>query len=107
MHLSLTRESAHMRLQCLLLFFAALPTSARAQAPRYDLVLTGGRIIDPASKLDGIRSVGITGHRIAAISAGPLAGRVTVDVKGLVRRRPSTSRWPIRSWRSPATASRS
>ena len=72
-----------MRLQSLIILLA-LPAPARAQAPRYDLVLTGGRIIDPASKLDGIRSIGITGHRIAAISAGPLAGRVTVDVKGLV-----------------------
>lgn len=67
---------------CFLL--ATLSASAVAQAPRYDLVLTGGRVIDPASKLDAIRSIGITGRRIAAISAGPLAGRVTVDVKGLV-----------------------
>ncbi|MDX2058019.1 MAG: amidohydrolase family protein [Gemmatimonadales bacterium] len=66
---------------CLL---AALPAPAPAQAPRYDLVLTGGRVIDPASGLDAVRSVGIIGRRIAAISAGRLVGRVTVDVKGLV-----------------------
>ena len=73
-----------MRLLTLVLFLAALPASVPAQPPQFDLVLTGGRIIDPASKLDGIRSIGISGRRIAAISAGPLQGRVTVDVKGLV-----------------------
>lgn len=68
----------------LLAALLAAPGAAVAQSPRYDIVLTGGRVIDPASKLDAIRSVGIIGRRIAAISAGPLAGRVTVDARGLV-----------------------
>ncbi len=51
---------------------------------KYDLVLTGGRVIDPETGLDAIRNVGITGHTIAALVETPIAGHVTVDVSGLV-----------------------
>jgi len=50
------------------------------RAPTYDLVLAGGRVMDPASGLDSIRNVGISGDSIAAISSGPLKGTVVVDV---------------------------
>ena len=66
-----------MRLLALL-----LPSLLAAQT--YDIVLQQGRVIDPQSGLDGVRSVGITGNRIAAISTGPLQGKVSVDANGLV-----------------------
>ncbi|MCH9736766.1 MAG: amidohydrolase family protein [Actinomycetia bacterium] len=50
----------------------------------YDLVLAGGRVIDPETGLDATRNVGITGHTVAAVSEDTLAGAVTVDVSGLV-----------------------
>ncbi|MGL6269284.1 MAG: amidohydrolase family protein, partial [Chitinophagaceae bacterium] len=50
----------------------------------YDIVLTGGRVIDPETKLDAIRNVGISNNRIAEISASPLKGKEMVDVSGLV-----------------------
>ena len=50
----------------------------------FDVVLAGGRVMDPASNVDATRHVGIQGGRIAAVSATPLTGRVTVDVSGLV-----------------------
>jgi hypothetical protein len=50
----------------------------------YDVVLSGGRVIDPASGLDGRRNVGITGSRIAAVSAEALTGRTLLDVSGKV-----------------------
>ncbi len=50
----------------------------------FDFVLTGGRVMDPESGLDAVRNVGINGNRIAAISAKPLRGKQTVDVRGLV-----------------------
>lgn len=53
-------------------------------AQTYDIVLTGGRVMDPESGLDAVRNVGINGNRIAAISARPLRGKQTVDVSGLV-----------------------
>src|ERR1041385_2377216 len=53
-------------------------------AQSYDVVLSGGRVMDPESGLDAIRNVGIRGRRIEAISARPLQGKNVVDVKGLV-----------------------
>jgi N-acyl-D-aspartate/D-glutamate deacylase len=53
-------------------------------AQTYDVVLQGGRVLDPESGLDAIRSVGITGRKIAAVSARPLRGKVEVDAAGLV-----------------------
>lgn len=50
----------------------------------HDLVLAGGRVMDPASGLDAPRHVGISGGRIAAVSTQPLVGRLVVDVSGLV-----------------------
>ncbi len=39
-------------------------------APKYDLIIKGGRVVDPARKLDAIRDVAIAEGRIAAIKAG-------------------------------------
>lgn len=50
----------------------------------YDIVLTGGRVIDPETKLDAIRNVGINNNRIAQISAEPLKGKQEINVSGLV-----------------------
>jgi dihydroorotase len=61
----------------------ALPAAAGA-AESFDLVLSGGRVIDPESGLDAVRQVGIRAGRIAAVSAEPLAGRETLEVAGLV-----------------------
>src|SRR5579863_128154 len=59
-----------------------LPSLLIAQT--YDVVLQQGRVMDPESGLDAVRSVGITGGKIAAISANPLRGKVEVDAAGLV-----------------------
>jgi dihydroorotase len=57
--------------------------TARAQQT-YDLVITNGRVIDPESRLDAVRSIGVRGGRIAVISATPLRGRDTIDARNLV-----------------------
>jgi len=64
------------------LFGVLLATAAYGQ--EYDVVLAHGRVMDPASGLDGVRYVGIRGGKIAAISDVPLAGRTVLDVAGLV-----------------------
>ncbi len=48
------------------------------------MVIANGRVIDPESKLDAVRSVGITNGRITAISRTPLTGKRTIDARGLV-----------------------
>ncbi len=48
-----------------------LALAAPAAAERYDLVLAGGRVMDPESGLDAVRSVGIAAGRVAALSETP------------------------------------
>lgn len=61
-----------------------LAPGAAAQQPAYDLVLQGGRVIDPETGLDAIRNVGIVGGFIGAVTSEPLEGRDVLDVSGLV-----------------------
>jgi N-acyl-D-aspartate/D-glutamate deacylase len=53
-------------------------------AQTYDIVVANGRVVDPASRADAVRHVGINGHTIAAISSAPLSGKTTIDARGLV-----------------------
>jgi len=50
----------------------------------YDVVIRGGRVLDPVTGLDGVRDVGIIGSKIAAVSSQSLAGVRTIDARGLV-----------------------
>ena len=53
--------------------------------PGYDLVVKGGRVIDPANGIDGIRDIGIKRGRIVAVAPklDPGAAKV-VDAAGLI-----------------------
>jgi len=58
-----------------------------AQSPAnalYDRVILGGHVMDPASTLDAVRNIGLTGGRIAVITTHAIRGRDTVDARGLV-----------------------
>ncbi|MGH9539556.1 MAG: amidohydrolase/deacetylase family metallohydrolase [Terriglobales bacterium] len=58
--------------------------SAWGQTPRYDLLLKGGHVIDPANHLDGVMDVAVSKDRIAAVEKdipAAQAGKV-VDVSG-------------------------
>ncbi|HUH12157.1 MAG TPA: amidohydrolase family protein [Longimicrobiales bacterium] len=59
-------------------------TGGEAAAQSYDLVIAGGRVMDPESGLDAVRHLGIRGGTIAAISEAPLQGRRVIDAAGLV-----------------------
>jgi N-acyl-D-glutamate deacylase len=66
---------------------AEAPPSADARSAdrgAFDLVVANGRVIDPETGLDAIRSVGIRNGRIAAISRTPLQGRTVLDASRLV-----------------------
>ena len=52
--------------------------------PRFDLVLAGGRVIDPETGLDAVRNVGIRGDSIVQVSTERLEGTRTIDASGLV-----------------------
>ena len=65
---------------------ALLSCSGCAASPpeRYDLVLHGGRVIDPDSGLDAARDVGVRNGRIVTVSAASLTGERHLDVSALV-----------------------
>src|SRR5688572_26748703 len=66
-----------------ILFFLSASIHAQSST-EYDIVLAGGRVIDPETKLDTIKNVGIINNRIAQISSEPLKGKETINVSGLV-----------------------
>jgi N-acyl-D-aspartate/D-glutamate deacylase len=49
-----------------------------------DVVLRGGRVIDPESGLDAVRDVAVADGRVAEVGTGLPPGRAEVDVAGLV-----------------------
>ena len=53
-------------------------------AATYDLVIKGGRVIDPARRLDAVRDVAIAGGRIAAVEANIPAGGSMIDARGKI-----------------------
>jgi N-acyl-D-aspartate/D-glutamate deacylase len=67
-----------IRLLCLLLI------STLAAAQQFDIVLEGGRAMDPETGLDAVRNVGIRDGKIARISTEPLSGTRVIPATGLV-----------------------
>jgi N-acyl-D-aspartate/D-glutamate deacylase len=67
-----------------LLAFCLSPSSvSRADQPRFDLVISGGRVMDPESNLDAIRTIGIRDGKIVVITDQLLEGEQTIDARGL------------------------
>ncbi|HKR85669.1 MAG TPA: hypothetical protein VJS37_16035, partial [Terriglobales bacterium] len=63
---------------------AVVVLSLPAFGQTYDVVIRGGRVLDPETGLDAVRDVAITGSKIVAISPAPLTGSRTIDAHGLV-----------------------
>jgi N-acyl-D-aspartate/D-glutamate deacylase len=72
-----------MRKLILFLFFLALSTIF-VYALQYDLVLEGGRVMDPETGLDAVRNVGIRDGKIVRISSETLSGGRVIHASGLV-----------------------
>ena len=69
------------------LAFVLLPhgqAASPATDPEYDVVILNGRVIDPESKSDSIRNLGISNGTIKAISTNNLQGRAVIDARSLV-----------------------
>src|SRR5215468_274511 len=61
--------------------FCAVQASAQE---RYDLVIHGGRVIDPETSLDAVRDVGTRGGQIVAVTEKALSATRVIDATGLV-----------------------
>jgi N-acyl-D-aspartate/D-glutamate deacylase len=53
-------------------------------APVYDLVIANGRVMDPESRLDDVRHIGVRDGKVAAVSETPLPGSRVIDASGHV-----------------------
>src|SRR5437763_10792821 len=61
------------------------PSAVAKLKPTYEGVVTGGRVIDPASGIDGVRDIGIRKGRIADVAAKLDPGRAKViEADGLI-----------------------
>lgn len=55
-----------------------------AASQTFDLVIAGGRVVDPESGLDAIAHIGIQGDRVTVLSDEPIDGHEVLDAQGLV-----------------------
>ena len=67
-----------------LVFTSFLLSSCDIGNTHYDLVIEGGRVIDPESGLDAVRTIGVIGGEIAAITEISLEGDRVIQAAGLV-----------------------
>jgi dihydroorotase len=82
--IQLQLKSTHLKvLYFMLLIFFSNSLFAQNKT-KYDLVIIGGRVIDPESKLDGIRNIGVNKGHIAVITKQAILGQTTINAKGLV-----------------------
>src|SRR5438046_7893938 len=67
-------------------FLCSLAAPSKAQAFRYDLVIKGGRVIDPSQSLSALRDVAISGGKVARVDSGipSSEARLTVDARGKI-----------------------
>ena len=64
---------------------ALLARIPKAFAATYDLIIKGGRVIDPSTGLDAMRDLAISGGRIAAVEANISADATeTIDARGKI-----------------------
>jgi dihydroorotase/N-acyl-D-amino-acid deacylase len=88
-HRSLSNALAR-RVRRNICFLSVLPlvgTAARAQTPRYDLLISGGTVIDGSGAAGFRADVAISGDRIVAVSRTPIdasLARRRIDASGLV-----------------------
>jgi N-acyl-D-aspartate/D-glutamate deacylase len=68
----------------LALIAAVLVACASPPSEHYDLVLAGGRVIDPDSGLDAVRNIGIRAGQIVTVSEARLAGDRQIDATAMV-----------------------
>ena len=65
------------RFRFLLVCAATLALALSIDAQDIEIVLAGGRVMDPETGLDAVRSVGIADGKIVAITEEPLTGART------------------------------
>lgn len=73
-----------IRNRTLMLGIAAFALAGATVAKDYDLVILNGRVMDPETKLDAVRNVGIIDGKIKKITKKQIKGAETIDATGHV-----------------------
>jgi N-acyl-D-aspartate/D-glutamate deacylase len=76
------QEIKKMKSFVLCLAVVLSPLSALSQS--YDVVIQGGRVIDPETGMDAVRNVGIVQGKIKKISTETLDGKRVISARGLI-----------------------
>lgn len=66
------------------LFSPVQPAESATAKASHDLVIKGGRVLDPASGRDEVLNIGISGGRIVTLSADELAGDNIINAEGRI-----------------------
>src|SRR5215831_10396395 len=76
--------SRRLTMRWFVVCLAAILSPLLALSQTYDVVIQGGRVIDPETGLDAVRNVGIAQGKIRKISAATLDGKRVISATGLV-----------------------
>ena len=60
-------------------------TAPMVRSPAFDIVVKGGRLIDPANGIDAVRDIGVRKGKVAAVAPKLAPGKAKViDATGLI-----------------------
>ena len=81
---AMNSHKARTRIAALTLSAVCSCAGTAALAADYDLVINGGRVMDPETMFDDIANVGVKDGRIAVITRDRISGKESIDASGLV-----------------------
>jgi hypothetical protein len=70
----------HSRREFLPLIGSIVLPAAAQTATRYDLLIKGGRVVDPSQSLSALRDVAISGNKIARVAANIPAAEARIQI---------------------------
>ena len=65
----------------IILTTALILLAPQVRSQEYDIVILNGRVMDPETKFDGVRNVGIKNGKIVKITKDKITGKDTIDAK--------------------------
>jgi len=74
-------NAAHCLAAALLLGAVSVAT---AQEPPFDLVIRGGRVIDPETRTDRVANVGIRGATVVTVTDAAITGKRVIEARGRI-----------------------
>jgi Amidohydrolase family len=67
-----------------IVLLSVLTTPVVAENYLYDIAIVGGRVVDPETKLNAVRNVGIKGNQIIVVTQDSISAPKIIDASGLI-----------------------